>query len=166
MGLGFCYLIDLGFCYLIDLRFCYLAIQKKKSELKITITLFLIGEKFPWYWDPPTNHCKNNQGSSPRHINLLHTFVVLQILKLEMPRVLSMHQGPDETVNSSNLVLPWWAASATRTLAMPGRDSSSCSTVHLRLPPLAQSCAVAQCLINVTAAFTSALPQLCHFDAI
>lgn len=30
-----------------------------------------------------------------------------------MLRGLSMHQGPDETVNWSNLVLSWWAASST-----------------------------------------------------
>lgn len=40
-------------------------------------------------------------------------FWVLQILKLEMPWCLSVHKGPGETMNWSNQVLSWWAASST-----------------------------------------------------
>jgi len=47
-----------------------------------------------------------------------------------------------------------------------GGDSSSCSAVHLHSPSLVQGCAAAQCPINVAAAFTSALLQVCNFNAV
>lgn len=92
--------------------------------------------------------------------------MLLQIFKLEMPRGLSMHWGPDETVNWSNLFLPWLAASATPTLALLEGTAVAAVLSTSILPVWLNAVLWHSAPFNITPTFTSALLQLHDFDAI